>query len=174
MKKVLISLMVVSTLFIMGMTIETVQSPSIRSRTGIAANDTPAAVTARKFANLPSHTFKIDRPWNTVELTVLCSHTVSNQTAILEVWAARSDGEMTMVFVSGTLTEGAQVSVADGNYVDTGTITTDVWPAGVTVSDGGGADRVTKFTFDAMGYEYLVCYIKSRSAGTWAVRCSGY
>lgn len=86
-----------------------------------------------------------------------------DDTAALTLWAVAEDGPIEFVCSIDTITSGKQTSDLDGTttlryFADTiGTITQAFigGTGAVEEVDGGGADRVAKIKFDAVGYKYL-------------------
>lgn len=155
--------------------VRTVQSPvsTLRAQfTGGGSAESDLTTTTRLKANIPSHAHKIDIRHNLVELTFASD--AAGQDAVATVYLARNNGDPVKAFVTATMTSGAQANTAGEVLVDTLASVTSYWPKTIEVTDGAAGDRVTRVTFDALGYEKIfVLWTTIGNGEKWTAYISG-
>jgi len=157
----------------MGQQLETIRQKYRLLRNTVSTADTILSVTNRTWAyflaNLKPNdpaivnkAFKMDRFENRAIICFDHEH-IDTDTAALTLWAYAEGGPAEFICSIDTITSGKQTSDLDHSttlryFSDTiGTITQAFIGGSGAVEevDGGGADRVAKIKFDAVGYKYL-------------------
>jgi len=137
---------------------------------GITEITSSPGVTARKNADIPAALkWQNDEAKNNLEIAVISS--AAAQTATYEIWASRVDGDMVLIYTA-SVTTGNQTATDGGFYVDEATTTWNL-SDGYQALDVGGNDRMSRWRFDNFGYENIIVYFTTISAGSWKVIVSG-
>jgi hypothetical protein len=142
----------------------------VRSGITAAGKDTTFGATTSKAANLPSHAFRLDPSWSSVEITAVAN--TENKTGTMEIWGQRFDGDLILV-ASVTLVAGASAATSGGLYADT-MVVTYYWPTEVKAVDNAGADRQARLYFDTTGLKNIVLLLTAAAADSiWGFKIAG-
>ena len=131
-----------------------------------------AGATTMKFANIPTKRYEPNSRHNGLE--VAWTMGANAQGCVAYLFAARSNGDIVLVWTA-TLTAGTQASTSGaGFYVDTIASSTKTWSAGVGEVDGGADNRMSRIDLDTMGYRYFFSQYTGLSSETVQAQYSGY
>jgi hypothetical protein len=147
-------------------------------KTAADSASAPTDLTATGALSSSSYRCLIPETANTVVLS--WTSNADGKTGTVNVYWRRRDGDWELLWV-GDLTAGKQTTstmydgTTTGYFVDTLSETTDLAIGGVTLLDGGGADRVGKIFFSACGYfEIAVWYTTMSATTSWTCIMSEY
>ena len=130
-----------------------------------------AGATTMKYANIPTARYVPGTRHNGLEIAWTMG--ANAQGCVAYLYAARRNGDITLVWTA-TLTAGTQESTSSRYYVDTIASSTATWATGVTETNTGGANTMSRILLDTLGYTYFFFQYTGLSSETIQAQYSGF
>lgn len=129
----------------------------------------------KKAVNVPSDAYKIPDGMENVEMRLSANVAASGTFYVYAARRGKLPGTWDDIALLGSIsvTTGNQVSSDDWYYVDTMVIT-DRWITEVNLADFSGNDGMSRFSFDAIGYDCVFGILTYTGSVSWKIEVSGF